>query len=149
MKIYIETSVIGFLFARDAPEKMLITKQFFKSLRDKQPFISELVLEEIEQSPEAKRRLLIKSIKKYKLMVLKSSDEAERLAQEYVRNNIVPRKYYNDALHIALTVVNKMDVLVSWNMQHIVKLKTIIGVKEINKKLGYGEILILNPEEVL
>lgn len=149
MKIYIETSVIGFLFAHDAPEKMRITKQFFKSLKDKEAFISELSLEEIEQSPEEKRKLLINTIRKYELKVLKSSKDAEKLADQYVQSGIVPERYYNDALHIALAVVNKVDVLVSWNMQHIVRLKTIVGVREINKKLEYEEILILNPEEVL
>ena len=29
MKIYLETSVINFLFAEDAPEKMKITEEFF------------------------------------------------------------------------------------------------------------------------
>jgi hypothetical protein len=42
-----------------------------------------------------------------------------------------------------------MDALVSWNMSHIVKLKTKIMVNEINKKSGYPEIYICTPEEVL
>jgi hypothetical protein len=41
-----------------------------------------------------------------------------------------------------------MEVLVSWNMEHIVKLKTIVGVNKINKQEGYSLILINTPEEV-
>ena len=43
---------------------------------------------------------------------------------------LVPEKYINDAIHLALASVNKMEVLVSWNMEHIVKLKTIVGVNK-------------------
>ena len=42
-----------------------------------------------------------------------------------------------------------MEVLVSWNMEHIVKLKTIVGVNKVNKESGYASILIITPEEVL
>jgi len=42
-----------------------------------------------------------------------------------------------------------MDVLVSWNMEHIVKLKTVVEVNKLNKKLGYKIILIYTPEEVV
>lgn len=50
---------------------------------------------------------------------------------------------------ISISVVTAMEVVVSWNMQHIVKLKTIIGVNKINKECGYSEIMINTPEEVL
>ena len=34
MKIYLETSVINFLFAEDAPEKMKITREFFNLIEE-------------------------------------------------------------------------------------------------------------------
>ncbi len=37
------------------------------------------------------------------------------------------------------------DAAVSWNFQHMVKLKTIRGVNGINKINGYPEIEILTP----
>ncbi|MFQ3675573.1 MAG: hypothetical protein SNJ64_03415, partial [Endomicrobiia bacterium] len=43
---------------------------------------------------------------------------------KYILENIIPSKYRNDALHIAIAVVNDSDVVVSWNLEHIVKLKT-------------------------
>lgn len=42
-----------------------------------------------------------------------------------------------------------MDALVSWNLAHIVRLKTIKGVNEINKLEGYPIIAIVTPEMVV
>lgn len=149
MKLYLETSVLNFLFASDAPEKMEITHEFFRKLGDNEVFISELVLEEIEKSPEPKRILLRGVVNAYKLRAVKITGDAEELARKYVSEGIIPDKYYNDALHIALTTLYEMDVIVSWNMKHIVKLKTLAGVRDVNEKLNYKGILICTPEEAI
>lgn len=150
MKLYMETSVPNFLFTKDAPEKRVITQKFFEiELKKHNTFISDLVIEEIEESPRERELELKKAIKENKIGLLTKNKECEDLASKYVEAGIIPKKYRNDALHIAIAVINNMDIIVSWNMQHIVKVKTIIGVNNINKKLGYKEILINTPEEVL
>lgn len=150
MKIYLETSVPNFLFADDALGKKKITEQFFKKeIKKYDIFISQLVITEINKAPKEKKAKLNNVIKKYEPKLLDISQEAKSLAESYIKAGIIPKKYSDDALHIAVAVVNKMDVLVSWNMKHIVKLKTIIEVNKINEKLGYKKILINTPEEVL
>jgi predicted nucleic acid-binding protein len=149
MKLYIETSVPNFLFTKDAPEKRILTQKFFQiELNKHNAFISDLVIEEIEQSPEERELQLKEIIKKHKIELLNKNQECEDLASKYIKAGIIPEKFRNDALHIAIAVVNDMDIIVSWNMQHIVKVKTIVGVNQIHKKLGYREILINTPEEV-
>ena len=150
MKIYLESSVPNFLFAYDAPEKKKITEQFFeKELNKYEVFISQLVITEINKSPKDKKEKLNNIIKKYKPNLLEINQEAKILSEHYVKEGIVPTRYSDDALHIAVAVVNKTDILISWNMQHIVNLKTILRGNKVNKKLGYREILIITPEEVL
>jgi len=150
MKLYIESSVPNFLFADDAPEKKDITKRFFDDETGKHDvFISQLVLEELKQAPPEKSKKLHEKLPKHIFRILDVTDESKELADRYVQSGIIPSRFKNDALHIAVAVVNKIDVIVSWNLKHIVKVKTIIGVNEINKKLGYKEILINTPEEVL
>ena len=53
MKIYLETSVINFLFAEDAPEKMKITEEFFNIIDEYEVFISDIVL--LEELSEEQR----------------------------------------------------------------------------------------------
>ena len=152
LKLYLETSVWNFLFADDAPEKMEITKQFFKKVEegDYTIFISELALVEINRTrDERKRELLLESIVRYNPIEVVRSEEVYELAAKYINAKIIPDRYEEDAVHIAYGVINDLDVIVSWNMQHIVRLKTKLGVNGINKLEGYKEIEICTPEELL
>lgn len=149
MKLYLETSVINFLFADDVPDKMRITKEFFKIINKFKIFISDIVLLEIESAPENKKQRLLEVVNKYPFKALKSSEEIEKIANIYMEANIIPRKFYNDALHIAIATKYEMDALVSWNLTHIVKLKTKINIREINKNLKLKEIIICTPEEII
>ena len=55
----------------------------------------------------------------------------------------------DDAYHLAVATIYNCDVVASWNFQHMVKYKTIIGVNGVNKMLGYKEIEILTPESMI
>ena len=149
MKIYLETSVINFLFAEDAPKKMKITQEFFNVIDEYEVFISDIVLLEIEQATEQKKEMLSNIISKYKMRALESSEQIENLAKVYVKEGIIPKKYYNDALHIAIATKYKMDAIVSWNLTHIVKFKTKFQVKIINEKLKEKDVIICTPEEMV
>lgn len=150
MKLYLESSVINFVYADDAPDRTILTKKFLESSKRKHElFVSELVLEEIEKTPGIKREKMSNFVIKQGFKVLHNSNEADKLASKYVKAGLVPEKYINDAIHLALASVNGMEVMVSWNMEHIVKLKTIVGVNKINKEEGYSSILIMTPEEAI
>ena len=69
-------------------------------------------------------------------------------AKELFHYSIIPEKFINDALHIAIATVNEIDSVVSWNLEHIVKIKTIVEVNRINIKKGYKQIFIITPEEI-
>jgi len=73
------------------------------------------------------------------------SEEIRVLAEEYVTRGIIPAKYIEDAVHISLVTVNSIDILVSWNFEHIVKLKTKREVNAVNILLGYPQIEIIEP----
>lgn len=46
-------------------------------------------------------------------------------------------------------MINGIEAIVSWNFEHIVKLKTRVMVNGVNRLLGYHEIEICSPEEVV
>ena len=149
--IYLDTSVLSFYFADDVPREREITREFFKEMDDGEfrIFISDVVIDEIDRAPEPKRSRLSDLVDKFNLKILPLTPEAENLANEYVKHNIVPSKYSNDAVHMAIAVVNNIYLIVSWNQKHMVKLKTIQGVNSINNELHYRKIDIRTPEEVL
>ena len=88
-------------------------------------------------------------IEQHKIRFINVDEKAEVLANKYVNENIIPLKYRNDGLHIAIATINDLDVIVSYNYQHIVKMKTIIGTESINLREGYKRIGIYSPTEVI
>lgn len=82
-------------------------------------------------------------------MEIPFDEDCHQLAMEYVNRGIIPKKYEDDAFHIAVASANDTDVLVSWNFQHIVKLKTKREVSATNLLMGYRAIEICSPMEVI
>jgi len=52
-------------------------------------------------------------------------------------------------MHIAIASVYGLDAIISWNFKHMVKLRTRREVKAVNLLLGYKEVEIISPQEVI
>lgn len=148
-KMYLDTSIINFVFADDAPQEKEITLKLFNELDQHEVYVSTVVIDEINRSSESKRAQLFDVLGKYNIVELQFSEEARILADKYVAEKIIPEKYRDDAYHIAIATVNNIDVIVSWNFKHMVKLKTKKEVVGINLFLGYNAIEIYSPWEVV
>jgi predicted nucleic acid-binding protein len=151
LKIYFDTSVLNFYYANDSPKEMLATRKLFEQIKKGiyECYISDVVLAEVEKAEEEIKNRLKSLIVEYELKVLRVDEEVIALFEKYVEANIIPAKYENDILHIAVSVVNQLDVILSWNFEHIVKLKTKNEVNGINLLLGYRQIQIATPMEVI
>lgn len=84
-------------------------------------YISDEVVREISRAAESKRIRLEGLLRKTMPLLLKVDTEAEKLAGYYIKEGIIPEKYRGDTLHIAVSVVNGIEAIVSWNFEHIVK----------------------------
>lgn len=151
LRVYVETTIWNFAFADDAPEHRDATRQFFDQVRrgDFEVYISNAVLTELHAAQEPRLSQLTGLITEIAPSVLSVTAESLALAQEYIDSGMVPEKYSTDALHIAVAVVEDMDVLLSWNFKHIVKVKTRRLVSATSRLAGYRDIDICTPEEVL
>ena len=151
LSLYFDTSIFGFAVAEGVPREKEVTLKLFDEVRSGkyEVFISEVVSMEINKAPkEVAIRLsdLIEELNPERLAV---DENTQALAKRYVKEGIIPVKYGDDALHIAVASVNNLDVIVSWNFTHIVKVKTKREVTGINALLGYKEIEIYSPWEVV
>ena len=150
LRYYVETSVWNFLMEEHRPEHRAVTERFFEQLKELGTIgISDIVLQEIQRAPADRQEALRRAIAQYAPELLRLDEEAEALADRYVEADLIPARYRNDALHLAVAVVHDFDVVVSWNFEHMVRLKTKLGVNGLNKMLGYREIEIVSPEEVI
>lgn len=150
MRIYIDTSVINGLYGQDANIETS-TKSFFEFVQKSGSILysADLIVKEIDRTPqESKRNKLKEALAKYDVEFLPFSDETEKIANIYIREKVIPAKYLPDAVHIATASIHNIPVLVSWNFEHIVKLKTKVEINRINRERGYPQIDISSPQEV-
>jgi len=69
---------------------------------------------------------------------------------KYIEDKILPPQSINDARHIAVVTINKIDILLSWNIKHIANFKKQIQVRLVNEKEGYFyPITLLNPSNLI
>ena len=108
-----------------------------------------VVSKEIDNAPEAKRIRLNDLIEKYQPILLEETEETVHLAETYLKAGILAGKHRFDLDHIAVAVVHQVDVVVSWNMEHIVKVGTRLEVNRVNLKEGYPRLEICTPREVI
>jgi predicted nucleic acid-binding protein len=146
-KVYIDTSVIGGCFDSEFEEWSNRLFNDFKSGK-RIAVISDITLDELSDAPEQVQENFRK-IPEDNLEILVSDQEAEKLADLYVLEGAVSRKFYEDALHIAISTINQVNVLASWNFKHIVNLDRIRLYNAVNLKNGYTMLEIRNPREIL
>ncbi|HDH04394.1 MAG TPA: PIN domain-containing protein [Nitrospirae bacterium] len=145
LKLYLDTSVPNAYVDDKNPVRQGVTKDFWARLDRYNIFTSELVVEEIEATGNInKKNQLLDLIKGFEKLSIKGK-ETEALAEEYVKRGIIPVKHIEDAVHIAVATVYSLDVLVSWNFEHIVKLKTKREINVVNILLGYNQLEIVEP----
>lgn len=149
LKVYLDTSILNFAFDQNAPKEHRITNKLFEQISEYDPHISDIVLEEINRCPEPRRGKMISLITQHEIKQLRLDEVTQELARKYIEQGIIPEKYEDDAFHIAIATVNNLDVILSWNFEHIVKLKTKREVTAINLLMGYKEIDIYSPLEVV
>lgn len=146
-RIYLDTSLISHLDAKDTPEKMNDTLVFWQDIINGkyEAYISNVTLEEISECPEPKQTVLLEYLGQIEYVIQRETEESLELSEKYLKYGVLKEKSRDDLRHIALAVLAECDYIVSWNFKHFVNMKTITKVQAVNKLLGYGEIIILPP----
>ena len=151
LKLYLDTSVVSHLDAPDTPEKMADTLTLWEELKARKydVVISDVVLEEIGRCGKPKQTLMDTKLAEVEPFIAKKNQEATELANEYIKKQILSQKSFDDCMHIALSVINHCDYLVSWNFRHLVNIHTLTGVKVVNALNNYQEIWIVSPNMLI
>lgn len=148
LRLYLETSVISNYFDKRDPHIHEETHKFWKKLKDFEVFVSPIVVQEVRETPDAVLRQKLERLAREFSILKVDNRQVARLVRAYIKARIVPEKYRTDAIHLAIATVGEIDILVSWNFEHLVKRKTRIEVNYVNEQLGYKTIEILAPAEL-
>ena len=142
LSLYLDTSVIGGYF--DA-EFMADTRALWRLMEARRfTFFSSVIVDrEIAGAPERVRALMRTTFADSTLLPL--SREADELGTAYLVRNVVPRDYEDDAYHVAVCTVARLDYLVSWNFKHLANVRREAGFNAVNVLQGYPPIRIVAP----
>jgi hypothetical protein len=152
-KIYLESSVISYYANRRSHNFIVaayqeITQEWWgNELPKYNAFISQFVIDEIERGDTNQAENRMKAIANFPLVEL--TDQVLELAERYLSKLSIPRKSRIDAFHIAASVVNGMDFIVSWNFHHIANVFVKEKIRKINDNLGIFTPEICTPEELI
>lgn len=110
--------------------------------------ISDLTRLELKKAPREVKNIF-KEIPEDNIEYVELTEEEVYLARKYIYEGVIAESKLVDVEHIAIATVNRVDVLVSWDFQHIVNLNKIHGYNSVNLKYGYPLLEIRSPMEVL
>ncbi len=147
MRVYFDTSVLGGCFDREFQNasRQLVQAAYAERIL---PLLSEILLRELTEAPASVQQLLSR-LMQGEVERLEVNDDAAELHEAYLRTGVVPPRYADDALHVALATVARADVLVSWNFKHLVNPVRIRAFNGVNIAQGYGPIIILTPSDIV
>jgi predicted nucleic acid-binding protein len=146
LSLYLDTSVIGGYFD---PEFMADTRALWR-LRDQGRFrfVSSVILDqEILRAPEQVRELMRTTFAGEALLGL--SEEADTLAAAYLAQKVVLADYEDDAYHVAVCSVARIEYLVSWNFKHLANVRREAGFNAVNLLQGYPAVRIVAPTALI
>lgn len=145
LRIYVDTSVIGGCFD---PEFQTWSNGLIEDFR-RGTFhlvLSDVTAAETERAPEPVRELHGELLPIGEILAV--TEEVLTVLAAYESHGVLGPRFRNDMLHIAPATVAEVDVLVSWNFRHIVRLDKIQQFNGINLELGYKTLAIYSPREV-
>ncbi len=150
--VYIETTVVSYLAADPSRDIVTlahqkITHQWWERRADFRLFTSALVILEGSRGDArmiSNRLGLLSSIP-----ILDIPPEADGLAEALLQRGPLPRKAQGDAMHIAISAVNGMDYLLTWNCKHIANAAMRKRIEALCREAGFEPPIMCTPEELL
>lgn len=152
LKVYLDTSVISYLYQLDAPEKMEETKRLWDIFREGkiyEVYISNIVISEISACNKEKISILMEYLDQIAYNIIETNTDTINLAEKIIDFGILKQNSFDDCQHIATALMAGCDIIISWNFKHIVNVKTVRGVKVITTLEGYKDLLIYPPSVLL
>jgi len=152
-RIYIETTVVSYFTARPSRDVLVAgnqeaTRELWPKLAfEYESYVSALVYEEAGRGDAGQAAMRLDTLKPFRMLDI--DHEAERVAERILLAKSIPKRYPEDALHVAVAAVNGIEVIITWNFAHLNNPFTRARVREVVESEGYACPEICSPEELL
>src|SRR5262245_4230304 len=147
LKIYLDTSVFSAYFDDRSPDRKAQTEEFWERITAFEACTSELAREELEKTPNVDRRKRLLRLLE-RLTLHRVTADMRELAERYVKTGVFTPIMANDAIHVAVAVLTRQDILLSWNFKHLVNRLRRAKINQVNVSQGLPTIEIIAPPEI-
>ena len=152
-KAYIETSIVSYLTARLSSDVRVLANQqmtleWWERRRSSfELYISEFVLTELGlgDSEAAQRRLEAVA----GIAELEATEAVRNLGKALIQEGAIPSKAEIDAYHVAISAVNGMEYLLTWNCTHIANAVMRSKIETVCREQGFEPPTICTPQELM
>jgi predicted nucleic acid-binding protein len=146
-RLYFDTSVFGGINDVEFQEDSI---KLFEMVKNSEIIcvFSDLTERELENAPEIVKNHFL-SISSHQREFVSVTEDAFKLAENYIDEKVVGETSFDDCVHIATATIHKVDYLISWNFKHIVNVFRIKGYNAGNLKNGYIQLDIRSPKEII
>lgn len=151
--VYVETSVVSYLTARPSSNIIIaahqqITREWWDTRRSRFTlYTSQLVLQEAAGGNAEMAAARLEALSA--LPALGVTDEAASLSKALISAGAPPAEAPEDALHIAISVVNGLEYLLTWNCRHIANAAMRRTIERVCRAEGFEPTILCTPEELL
>ena len=151
--VYIETSIVSYLTARPSRDvvtlaRQELTREWWETRRHRHDlFTSEVVIGEAGEGDDeaAQRRLdALQGLEE-----LEATSQAEDLATALLEEGPLPQKAAVDALHIAISAIEEIEYLLTWNCTHIANAAMRKPIEDVCRTREVEAPIMCTPEELM
>jgi len=150
---YIETTIPSLYTGRPAQRlveaaRQNLTRIWWDQYRHEfDLFCSQTVLDECSEgdSEMASKRVEILA----GIPLLELTDDVIPIAQMLLAKQIIPEKAADDAIHIAVSSVHRIDYLVTWNCKHLANPRNWRWISDCVAGFGFRATVICTPEDLI
>ena len=138
-RVYIETSIPSIYYTlrtdTESVARMNWTRQWWAEFADEFTLVSSpAVVAELRRGTgktTGQRLSLLANLE-----LLEITDTVEDVAKIYIDRLVMPNDPGGDALHLAVSSVHRVDVLLTWNCQHLANPRKMEHIRVVNYELG-------------
>jgi hypothetical protein len=151
--VYLETSFISYLVARPSRDLLVAahqqtTQDWWDNRRSQfECFVSQVVVDEASTGDPAEVQKRLAAIDG--LTILELTEDAEGLTKAIMASGALPPHAFPDAAHVAVSAVQNVDYLLTWNCKHLANAQITRKIAKVCEKLGYKMPTICTPEELM
>jgi hypothetical protein len=151
--VYIETSVVSLLVANPSRDlataaKQQATRDWWNSQRELFHCItSDETLTEAARGDATQAGLRLAALAKLPAMAI--TEEAEKLAAEFLSTGALPAAARSDALHLSVATGARADYLLTWNCRHLANAQILRRLEREAVRWGWALPTVCTPLELM